>query len=489
MSDAPVPDLLELMRTLPAGAEVHFVNSQITIAHQVSGVAMSNYGRTEEPTGFEWLLQYLPAGLPAGIVPGSSEWLVGETTLAEPIPVQDARGTLDLVLAAYRSLVTWCQAHERDNRVVLALDSLSRMAYCLKDIDPESLLELFDRVEPSLKSVGDFNLMMRFGLMVEEVCKASERSDRHLIERQTQATTCAKAWVLQRIGRLKDADNQLVEDEELTRLAGEVRGLAFTLKCRGRLRRLMAERSDYAPGPDDADRLLEESLADLRSARAEFQKIDVTEVRLQQVADTDALIARSHLVQGNLQAARHALQQSQLLHGSALKKTILDCLILQDELSYAEAQAEGTATRPTCAGITQVLAETGGTEFVANEIRGRAHFARAKILASEGVDFRADVDASLAIFQALGDDNAGAQVRWFSTLATERGRFADSLVRLLEGHPPVVRVRALDLFEEEHGVPELSTSMNKPRDATDPWWIDCLERAEIEVYRQRRQRW
>ncbi len=491
MSDSPIPDLAELMAMLPQGVHLHFDRSQITVAETVTGVSQTNSRLTEASArDIGWLLNFLPSGLPG--LNGIDGWLAGpESNTTRRIPIEQARSKLGFIMEVYRTLVTWCEVHDRDDRIVAALDSLSRLAFCLKEIDPEALFDLFHRVEPSLKVAGDFNLMMRFGLMVEEACARSDRYDRQVIERQTQATTCAKAWVFQRIGHLKDAEAQLVVDEELNLSAGETRGLAFTLKCRGRLRRLMAERSDYTPSGESVRLKLAESLTDLERAREEFTRVDVADVRLQQVADTDALIARTHLVAGDLEAARQSLARSELFRSSAQPKTVLDCDILRDEIEFAiqiEA-ANGAAVVPSFAGIDDVLAQTGGDNFSANEIRGRAFFARAKMKALIGKPFETDAAASIEVYEALGDLNSAAQVRWFCTMNAERDLFAESLIRALERRPPVVRMRALDIYVDAHGMPELTAPMNRPREATDPWWISAIDSAEIEVIRETRKRW
>jgi hypothetical protein len=206
-----------------------FEKSQVIYAENVYGVEQGNQSAPEAD-----LLAALPAGIPTEIVrsvskdaPEAGFWIVSERPVSDPISLSTAKPAMSELMVLYRGLRDWCRTHEGDDHVLLGFDSLSRLANVLIDLDPDSVLDLFDDMERSLKFSGDFNMVMRYGRLIEQAYQRSNRRDRTTVERLTQATTCAVSWVLQRVGLLQEADHQLTVDERLNRDADEIRGLAF----------------------------------------------------------------------------------------------------------------------------------------------------------------------------------------------------------------------------------------------------------------------
>ena len=467
-----------LMAEVPQVPSTTFTQSQLIIAENVYGVDQGNHPAAESE-----LLAFLPTGIPHEIVPSlekdissSGKWLVSERTCTDPIPLPIARHGMPQLIALYRGLRDWCRTHEGDNHILLGFDSLSRLANALIELDPDSVIDLFDDMEPSLKFGGDFKMVMRYGRLIEQACHRSQRRDQRTVELLTQATTCAVSWVFQRIGLLRAAEHQLTVDEALNRDVDEIRGLAFTLKCRGRLRRLMAERSDFSRSPVEAKRFFQLSLEDLSEARQMFQRIADGD-RTAQVCDTDALQSRTHLTMGDLLNARQSLERALFFETAALMKTVFDCFILSDELKWAEGLRPVGQEGQTPA-IEKVIESTEGPGYERNEIRARALFAKGKLRAAAGYEYAEPLDQALLIYKRLGDHNAAAQI---SLWRLKHEAVIDAeLGRLLGPYTPDVQFRAFTLYSERYGAPAPVASMNRQRDETDPRWTQVIQTARRE---------
>jgi hypothetical protein len=470
--------LNRLMAEVPLLPSATFTQSQLIIAENVYGVEQGNH---PDPEGE--VLAFLPAGVPHEIVPSqgdaissSGKWLVSQRPSTDPIPLPTARRAMPELVAMYRGLRRWCRTHEGDEHILLGFDSLSRVANALIELDPDSVIDLFDEMEPSLKFGGDFKMVMRYGRLIELACHRSERRDQRTVERLTQATTCAVSWVFQRTGLLSAAEHQLSVDETLNRDVDELRGLAFTLKCRGRLRRLMAERSDFSPSQVEAEKFLRLSLDDLAEARQMFQRIADGD-RTAQVCDTDALQSRTHLTRGDLLHARQSLERALFFEVAALKKTIFDCLILADELDWAQGLRPMGQASPT-PSIERVIESTEGPGYERNEIRARALFAKGRLRASAGDDYAEPVEQALSIYERLGDRNAAAQISLWRL--RHEALIDDELRRLLGPYTPDVQLRAYTSYSRRYGAPVPVASMNRQRDETDPRWTQIIQTARRE---------
>jgi len=469
-----IPEVASLMQRAPV---INARDSIVIVANQASDIFQSNTLARERPS----LLRFLPGGVPAELAErgalreAHATWMKPEFATTDPIPTDQCRDEMAEVLRLYRSLMTWCLANRRAPNVLAALDSLSRLGQALGETDPDTVVDIFARVEPVLKYNGDFNLMFRFGLIAESACKKAPARDRRIIELQTQATTCAHAWVLQRTGRLREAEHQLDLDETLNRDAGVNRGLAFTLKCRGRLRRIIADRSDRSPTEEARNKFLGLSLADLREARDVFQRLDSADRQIQ-VADTDSLIARTYLALGDLKRARRMWRRADLLARSKENKTYLDQRILDDEIKAAERREAGEEELSATPGIDEVLFLTEHDAAVAaSEIRARALFARARLHAAADLDYTDDVAASVAIYEALSDLNSASEVKWWAIL-TGPG-VGEQTRRMLEDHPPSVRMRAYESYVDELGLPTLTAIAHRERDEHDRTWQRHIRQA------------
>jgi hypothetical protein len=473
--------LKELLNAVP-GLSLSLNHSILILGESVSGVHQQNLQHAG--SDIEDLIHYLPSGLPTSIagleLPGVSEWVKHRDAVTDAFPEALIRRNMTGALKLFRDLRDWAIAHPHHAGCVPALDSLSRLAAGLANVDAESIIEVFNDVERVLKYRGDFNLLLRFGHLIEVAFSNVSHRNKRMTELRTQASTCAVAWVYQRTGRLRDAEAILDRDEELNAAADETRGLAFTIKCRGRLRRIMAERSDYAPSRERRDELLELSTRDLNEARRTFQMIRDSD-RVAQVCDCDALLARTAFVAGDLGVARVHLENARLFASVAHNKTWLDIRILEDEI-----EAVSSAQAPLLDGIGFVLSETAHDGFEYSEIRARAHFARAKILGDPSIA-ASDLDACRSIYDHLGDLNAGAQVKWWEIRRARE--LPPGVVTMLELQPPAVRVRALHNYEAKYGHLETSASMNRHRDFGDVRWQAEIAEAHRELTIERGMRW
>ena len=468
----------------PSPLSGSFDRSIIIINPQkVEGFGQHSAGDHEEPP-LPHLLQFLPSGIPSECCPpglgrdlsSSNEgWIVAESPSADRLPVDLVRAQNAIATALLARLRQWCQDNRATPEAVLALDSTIRVAAGVADVHPDGVIELFDQLEEVLKYVGDFTLVERCSSLVKAACMASSDRGLRVTERRTQATTRGIAWVYQRTGRLRDAMNVLDEDAEVNEKAQCVPGLASTLKARGRLKRVMAVRTDYSSTLDRQQRL-KESLEDLTAARHLFQSLRNTD----QVADVDALIARTYFVLGNQEQARQWAERSFIL-AQTMNKTYFDVLILRDEISNSD---RATGETP---GIDTVLEKTHGCES-RNEIRARAAFTRARLRLSAGLDWESDADEAIAIYSALEERNSVAQVEWWRV--SETVQLPAGVRNALQAEPPTIRIKALASYIDRYGQPLLATGANREREPdADQRWQACIDHARSEDYMEAGHRW
>ena len=263
------------------------------------------------------------------------------------------------------------------------------------DVTPTPVSNTFRTIQSFLKSSGDKRLVLEVARRSIRASKVSGRG-REQIKDEALAAICGVSWVYQRTGRLSAA---LVEANDSLKLGVAIhwdRNTAFCNKCLGRLKRM---ESEAAQDEHRRAALLKDSVKLLREAIDEFTKLELEA----EVGDCYSLLARTHLVARDRQAARDAITEADERLVDPTTKDYLDLQIVKGDLMLH------TSRRSAESVYTDVLTtKTGEDDAQKSEIMARAYLQRGKVRAALNEKARALADFRLAaeIWDDLEDPTA-----------------------------------------------------------------------------------
>ena len=277
---------------------------------------------------------------------------------------------------------------------------------------------------------------------------------------QVVALICGVAWVFQRIGRLAEARAAGEKSLQLGRDIEWYRNTAFCLKCLGRLFRMEAEQhSRHEPKFHE---LLNESVNYLERAIDGFQNAtELSEAeRRGEVGDCQSLLARAHLVGGELQKATVAARQAIQRITDTSSKDYADLQILLGDLALERHDADGAVRF-----YDDAIKAAGSEDAEKSEITARAYF-RKGLATKSSVAF----DHAAEIWMKLEEDELAAEACWHSMLLTRRVPAAAK--RILDEERVSVRVEAIQMYESEVG--QLSGSLGQRAGTHEGYWRELV---------------
>ena len=301
-------------------------------------------------------------------------------------------------------------------------------------VAPKPVSHTFRAIQSFLKSSGNKRLVLEVARRSIEASKASGRGVEQ-VKDQAVAVICGVSWVYQRTGRLSEA---LLEADYSLKLGMDIhwdRNTAFCNKCLGRLKRMESEAA-----ADAAQRnvLLQDSVELLLKAIEGFTKLGLAA----EVGDCYSLLARTHLVAGNRQAARDVIAEAANRLVDPTAKDYLDLQIVQGDLMLH------TSRRNAESIYTEVLTTETGEDAQKSEIMARAYLQRGKVRADRGDkdDALADLQLAAEIWDNLEDPTAD-----FAHWEIERAAIwmDKATERLLTREPVGVRVRAARIVSDD----------------------------------------
>ena len=262
------------------------------------------------------------------------------------------------------------------------------------DVTPTPVSNTFRTIQSFLKSSGDKRLVLEVARGSIKASRASGHG-REQIKDEAVAAICGVSWVYQRTGRLSEA---LVEADLSLKLGKDIRwdrNTAFCNKCCGRLKRMESEAEQDA---HQRAALLENSVELLHEAIDRFRKLDLEP----EIGDCYSLLARTHLVARDRQAARDAITEADKRLVDPTNKDYLDLQIVKGDLMLH------TDRRIAESIYTDVLTTTTGQDAQRSEIVARAYLQRGTVRASLGDNNRALIDFQRAaeIWDDLEDPTA-----------------------------------------------------------------------------------
>lgn len=397
------------------------------------------------------VLAALPAGLPGDCWakafrlaedPDRSTWVVS------PEPDPTIRLSYDQLVASrplQEELIAWVLNHGRDPSLTRVLESLLRLSTQLIDQSKASATDLFRQLENQLKDSGRFDLVLSFANLTAHACQIVAR-DAYIVELEAQARTCGISWVYQRTGRLAEAEAELNRSEVLNTQVDCKRGLAFTMKCRGRLRRLLAERSDLSPLASDRLAQLQRSVDDLENARRLFREIGGS---IPQIGESISLMARSIFVAGDIERASKLAREAGILLINPWSKSGLDLWLLRCEILWS-------LTSPEDLRRLEILDDLGklvdgiGVGYELSEIRARALGLKARLMSDEADSkWEEPFEQALELYSTLELEHSRSELKWWRYVSND---VPDAVGTLLLSETPFVRVHAWESYRSQNEV-------------------------------------
>jgi tetratricopeptide (TPR) repeat protein len=249
------------------------------------------------------------------------------------------------------------------------------------------------------------------------------------------------SWVYQRVGRLDEARAAGQKALELAQSIGSDVGVAFSLKCLGRLSRMQAE--EMGDGNSQKAETLSESTSLLKKSIERFSRLSEYGPAHPEVGDCYSLLGRTYLEAGELAKADEAIRTAYRLIPDDKSKDYLDLLILSGDLEISRGNREAAED-----SYNKALAFRDPGEPSRSEIYARAYLRRGLNRAARGTRELAVTDMTQAakIWTELGELESAATARWEAIRLTERP--SPFVLKLLEYEPPAVRVATIDLHKQ-----------------------------------------
>ncbi len=415
VSDLKVESARFLLQVCRDGLPVEVLADAVDVERDaLHAIFTTNRGGVREGHDGNWLLDALSA-------------------LPEPDDAANLKGR------ALDALLAYLKRHRGDAQAEAQVWNAVQLAETCWNSRPKSVAPLFVIVDKLIKRKGDKRLVLRAAeLSIAGARRAPLRTDAEA-QAEARSLVCGRAWVYQRIGRLKEAGIAIEEAARLARDIGSPEILAFCKKCLARVRRLEAEETS-----EDGHRraLLKESDDLLRHAIDCFEGLPSFGPDHPEVGDCFSLLARTQFEAGDIAAAQSSCQRAVKLLTDESTKEWADFQILVGDI------AANTDKRAALAYYDAVIDREDRDDATYSELRARAHFRRGIARKKLGEIAKAVADFKLArsIWKGLHDPLAN-KAEWAELWATDT--VEPRMMKALERERFAVRVKAVQIHQKK----------------------------------------
>ena len=352
---------------------------------------------------------------------------------------------------AAQRLVEYIKKHEGPLGQTCQIDNVIALTKGCVGLNDAAAARVFGPLDKQLKSRGRKHDVLEMAKIAIE-CSRRAGPSVEMSQIEAKARVCGLTWVYQRVGELDKAETCAVESLTLGEDLGWVRNTAYVQKCRGRLRRVQAERATH---PKTKTKLLGESRELLNAAIEAFvacpEHVAVQEAN--EVGDCHSLLGRTEMVAGRTaDAVTHAKKARELITADPehlSNKDYMDLLILEGDLAalrVQHAEADGLYSDAL------KLAHPENAEH--SEIEARALLSRGRNAAqrsSKQISIASEMITNAAeIWSRLGDHHNAAVAQW--RLIELTGDLPKPFRKLLLKEVAPVRVEAVrraERFQEQ----------------------------------------
>jgi tetratricopeptide (TPR) repeat protein len=304
---------------------------------------------------------------------------------------------------------------------------------------PEVVARVFLSLDKHLKDLGDKHLVLEVADLSIGSARRTDTRTPQVVEGEAHALICGRSWVLQRVGRLEEANLEARKSLKLGEDVGWGRNSAFCCKCIGRLFRLQAEHSENLL---EKQGFFAESKLNIQEAIYRFSRLSEFGPDHPEVGDCYSLLGRTHLAAGELSEADKMIRKAYELITQLDGKDYADLLILDGDLQLAKGDrvaADALYSDALAAGSDEIS--------VSSEIRARAYFQRGKNRVAMGMKEPgiSDLRRAKALWEALGEQEAASQASWNEISASTA--LSETFRKKLMRERPAVRVKAVRAYE------------------------------------------
>lgn len=344
--------------------------------------------------------------------------------------------------------------------------------------NPVAALAIFDPLDKPLKRAGRKRDVLELARLTIRVANAMTVRDTAAIEMEALATICGVSWTYQRIGDLAKAEHFALESQKLGDSIGYTRNTAFCLKCRGRLRRVEAERELNSK---KRSRLINESIRFLTDAIAIFGSHPKYGPESDEVADCNSLLARTYLFARNLDKAEDHAAIARRLFKSESSKHYMDLLLVEGEIASARLQHQLAEDK-----FVAALELVGTSDAERSEIAARSHLCRGINLHRwKRAGAAAEIARASSIWHSLNEHYNAGVADWIGeTVAGDVPKLVEKRTKEME---PSLRVEILRQYRQ-YVTSSRSRALAQRDDITDGAWDGLVQRATA-TDAVRRRRW
>lgn len=382
--------------------------------------------------------------------------------LAHPDEVELRAKTLEELLAYIKKHGKSSLAQDQVPNAVAFAES------CLEG-HPRLVASVFGALDKLLKEIGKKHLVRDVALLSKT---AAQRAgvDRAMKLAIIRSLICGLAWYYQRVGDMEEANAAANKSLRYAMEVDSKEDLAFSAKCTGRLRRLEAE----ATGSNERQSKLSESLGMLDRAVNYFGEADGHGRDGAEVGDCFSLMARTHLVAGELVAAQDKLARALARIPDDGGKDQIDALILAGDIAVASRDNEEALLR-----YNQAIAKAQAPGREVTEMRARAlrQLGRLKRAIGDISGAMTNLKEAACIWTELEEPNVAAEAEFemldLSVGLTELPR------SMLMKESAAVRVQVIKLHLDKLAEYQLKNTKVAGRRVEPPanYWKDLIKQA------------
>jgi tetratricopeptide (TPR) repeat protein len=366
-------------------------------------------------------------------------------------------------------LLSYIKAHGKSSLAQRQVLNVIALAEACLVTYPRLVATVFGVLDKLLKEMGQKHLVRDVAMLSKS---AAQRAgvDREMKLAMIRSLICGLTWYYQRVGDLEEANATANKSYRFALDVDSKVDLAFSAKCTGRLRRIEAE----VMAPNERQSKLSESIGMLVTAIQNFSEAEGHGPDGAETGDCYCLMARTHLVAGDLIAARDKLNRAFARIPDDGGKDLIDALILAGDIELASGNNDEALLRYDQAVLK---AQSPGREVT--EMRARAFRQRGRLKRKIGNKAVAETDFKEAarIWGELDEPNFAAEVE-FEMLDISVG-LSDLPRSMLMNEPAMVRVQVMKLHIDNLSKYNSNNTMAAGRRAEPPvnYWKDLIKRA------------
>jgi len=306
-------------------------------------------------------------------------------------------------------------------------------------VNPLACLPSFHDIQGLLKRRGDKQLVLRAAELTVKAAQACPLMFENARQAEAEALICGMSWVYQRTNRLAEAEALAIKSLDIGKHIQWHRNAPFCQKCRGRLRRIQAERTSTKAARNgllrDSESLLTEAIKLFTANTVDFGP------RHPEVGDCYSLLGRTLLAAGTPTRAEQVAKIAESLVIDTESKDYMDLQILLGDIAAHKLSFPAALRKYDLA-----IALAGDESAERSEIAARAWLQKGMCLNRLDSKLWKDaIDRAETTWQSLDEEYMVAYAQW--TRIKLENRISEQIIQRLQRESPAVSVEVVRLLE------------------------------------------